>query len=188
MSVVDSWERIENWLQGNGITPKPPAGATALTTAAEIIGHPLPADLAESLRRHDGSPRTLVPSRWTLLTLQTSLDVWKRRTDDLAARQAAEIEEIDDEDEWSDVEEGEEDAFWGWNPAWFPVAGDGGGSHLVVDLRTGVLGEHDPEAGTRFGSPWRSVAALLEATAEALHGNDPEWRVSLAEWGIDWTR
>ncbi|MEU0881361.1 SMI1/KNR4 family protein [Lentzea sp. NPDC005914] len=189
MSVVASWERIENWLQGNGIEPKPPLEATTLT-AAQALGHPLPADLTESLLRHDGSPRTLVPPRWTLLPLQTSLDVWKRKTDDLAARQAAEIEEIDEDEEedFSAVEEGEEDAFWGWNAAWFPVAGDGGGCHLVVDLRTGVLGEHDPETGTRFGSPWRSVAELLEATAAALHGEDPEWRAAVVEWGIDWTR
>lgn len=190
MSVAASWERIENWLHGNGITPTPPIEAAALTAAAEFVGHPLPADLAESLRRHDGSPRTMVPSRWTLLPLRTSLDLWKRWTDDLVARQAAEIEEIDDDEDedWSDVEDGEEDAFWGWNAAWFPIAGDGGGCHLVVDLRTGVLGEHDPESGTRFGSPWRSVTELLEATACALQGEDSVWRVSIVEWGIDWTR
>ena len=37
----------------------------------------------------------LVPSRWMLLPLETALETWRWKTDDLAERQAAEIDEDD---------------------------------------------------------------------------------------------
>lgn len=81
----------------------------------------------------------------------------------------------EDDEDWSDAEEGD-DAFWGWNPAWLPIALDGNGCHLVVELRAGdgygVIGGLDPQANPRFEgiNTWPSTAALLEHTANALHG------------------
>ncbi|GAA2687996.1 hypothetical protein GCM10010428_61440 [Actinosynnema pretiosum subsp. pretiosum] len=143
----------------------------------------------ESLLRHDGAPLSLVPSCWTLLPLDAVVGDWRDSTENLAARQAARIEDEDDED-WS---EGEEDAFWGWNPAWLPIAANGSGGHLVVELREGVhhgaVGVLDPESGLRFDGPgaWPSIAAMLEGTANALHGDDPVWKPVIEPWGLDWT-
>ncbi len=88
---------------------------------------------------------------------------------------AAEIDDMSDEDDedWSEVEEGEEDNFWGWNPAWLPIAADGGGGYLIVDLREGdrygVVGRLDPEFPPPFGfDSYPSAAALLEYAATAL--------------------
>lgn len=196
--VAVSWDRIEEWLRGNApdLPLSPPAEAPAVAAAQESIGLPFPADLVESLLRHDGSPGSLVPSRWTLVPLDTAVGIWRRNTDDLAARQEAEIDDLGDEDDedWSETEEGEEDAFWGWNPAWLPIALDGSGCHLVVELREGdrrgVVGVLDPEVGPRFEGygTWPSTAALLEGTANALDGGDPLWKVGIESWGIDWTR
>jgi cell wall assembly regulator SMI1 len=196
--VAASWDRIEKWLRGNAsdIPLPPPAEASALAAAEVAVGHPFPGDLVESLLRHDGAPRSLVPSRWTLLPLDTAVDTWHRNTEALAARQAAEVDDAGDEDDedWSEVGEGGEDAFWGWNPAWLPIAVDGSGCHLVVELREGsrrgVVGVLDPESDPRFEGygTWPSTAALLEGTANALHGDDPVWKPAIESWGLDWTR
>ncbi|GGP65365.1 SMI1/KNR4 family protein [Saccharothrix coeruleofusca] len=193
--VAASWDRIEKWLGSNASDiPLPaPAAVPALAAAEVAVGYAFPRDLVESLLRHDGAPRSLVPSRWTLLPLDTAVDTWRRNTEELAARQAAEVDDMSDED-WSEVEEGEEDAFWGWSPAWLPIAVDGSGCHLVVELREGsrhgAVGVLDPESNPRFegSGTWPSTAALLEGTANALHGDVPVWKPTIESWGIDWTR
>ncbi|MCR3749913.1 SMI1/KNR4 family protein [Lentzea californiensis] len=183
--VSVSWGRIEEWCRHNDIenTLRPPAHNAAIEAAEAEIGHRLPADLLESLRRHDGTtfqPVTyLVPRRWILLPLEAMLETWRWKNEQLAQRQATEIDDFSDEDDedWSDVEPGEEDAFWGWNPNWLPIALDGSGCHLVVELRPGALhgaiGQLDPESDPRFEGvdTHSSTAALLDHTADALRGN-----------------
>ncbi|MGZ3143747.1 hypothetical protein ACVDFE_17475 [Lentzea chajnantorensis] len=95
-----------------------------------------------------------------------------------ARRQADEIDDFSDEDDedWSEVEEGEEDLFWGWNPAWLPIALDDTGCALVVELRPGdrcgAVGQLDPQSIPAFEgvNTYPSTAALLEHTAAALPG------------------
>ncbi|MDU0294013.1 SMI1/KNR4 family protein [Saccharothrix longispora] len=195
--VASSWDRIEQWLRHNApdTSLRPPVEAPAVTAVEAVVGHRLPDDLVQSLLRHDGTPAPLVPSRWKLMPLETAVETWRRNTEDLTARQAAEIDDDEDDDEdWSETGEEEEDAFWGWNPAWLPIAADDSGCHLVVELREGrhhgVVGVLDPESGPRFEGygTWPSTAALLEGTANALHGDDPVWKPALEPWGIDWTR
>ncbi|WP_191303572.1 SMI1/KNR4 family protein [Lentzea cavernae] len=185
-SVSVSWDRIEEWCRHNDIehTLRPPAQTAAIQAAETEISHRLPADLLESLRRHDGTTSRpvnyLVPRRWILLPLETMLETWRWKTEHLAQRQAAEIDDFSDEDDedWSEVEPGEEDAFWGWNPNWLPIALDDSGCHLVVELRAGALhgsvGQLDPESAPRFAgvNTHPSTAALLEHTADALHSNE----------------
>lgn len=196
--VAGSWGRIGKWLRSNAsdLSLRPPAEASAVAAAQTAVGLPFPADLVESLLCHDGSPASVVPPRWTLVPLETAVGIWQRNTEHLAARQAVEIDDMSDEDDedWTETEEGEEDRFWGWNPAWLPIALDGSGGHLVVELREGerrgVVGVLDPETGPRFEGygTWPSTAALLEGTANALYGGDALWTVGIESWGVDWTR
>lgn len=184
--MAASWERIEEWCARNDSTHvlRPPAAEADIAAAQAQVGLGFPPDVAESLRRHDGTstrPSTfLVPERWVLLSLARAVEEWRWRTEDLGRRQAAEIDDFDDEDDedWSDVEEGEEDNFWGWNPAWLPIALDDTGCALVVELRPGdrfgAVGYLDPQSIPRFAGvgTFRSTAALLEHTADALHGKE----------------
>lgn len=183
--VSASWERIEEWCGRNDITHvlRPPAAEADIAAAQAQVGLGFPSDVVESLRRHDGTPTRptsfLVPERWVLLPLDRTVEEWRSRTEQLAERQAAEIDEISDEDDedWSDVEEGEEDNHWGWNPAWLPIALDDTGCTLVVELRPGdrfgAVGYLDPQSIPRFDGvdTFPSTAALLAHTADALHGN-----------------
>ncbi|RKT54207.1 SMI1/KNR4 family protein [Saccharothrix australiensis] len=183
--VSASWDRIEEWCRDNGIQHvlRPPAAPAGIAAAEAEVGHRFPADLVESLRCHDGTSTRpmnfLVPTRWTLLPLARVVEDWRRRTAQLAERQAAEVDDMGDEDDedWSDVEEGEEDAFWGWHPAWLPIALDDTGCSLVVELREGdrlgAVGQLDPQSNPRFDgvNTYPSVAALLAYTADALHGS-----------------
>jgi cell wall assembly regulator SMI1 len=197
--VATSWDRIEEWCQANDIANvlRPPASATDIASAEAEIGHRFPADLVESLLRHDGTntrPMSfLVPTRWILLPLARMVEDWKWRTEDLAERQATEVDDMGDEDDddWSDVEEGEEDLFWGWNREWLPIALDDTGCALVVDLRPGdrrgTVGYLDPQSIPRFDSvnTYSSTAALLQHTANALHGDGPQ-AARVENHGIFW--
>lgn len=185
--AATSWDRIEQWCQTNGVANvlRPPASVTDIAAAEAEIGRQLPTDLVESLLRHDGTltrPMSfLVPTRWILLPLARIVEDGKWRTADLAERQAAEIDDMSDDDEdWSEVEEGEEDLFWGWNPAWLPIALDDTRCALVVELRSGdrrgVVGYVDPQSTPRFDgvNTYSSTATLLQHTADALHSDGPE--------------
>jgi hypothetical protein len=74
-----------------------------------------------------------------------------------------------------------------------PIALDGNGCHLVVELRAGdgygVIGGLDPQANPRFEgiNTWPSTAALLEHTANALHGEGTECTVTVQDGGLRWT-
>lgn len=197
--VATSWDRIEQWCRTNGVANvlRPPASATDVAAAEAEIGHRFPAELVESLLRHDGTftrPMSfLVPPRWILLPLARIIEDWKWRTEDLTERQAAEIDDMSDEDDedWSDVEQGEKDLFWGWNPAWLPIALDDTGCALVVVLRPGdrhgVVGYLDPQSTPRFDgvNTYSSPATLLQHTADALHGDRPH-TARVEDQGIFW--
>lgn len=200
MTVSESWDRIEAWFARHHIAEllHPPASDAAIEAAQAEVGLRFPADLVESLRRHDGVHWTaaLVPYSWVLRPLDRVVAEWRERTDDLAARQEAEIDDMSDEDDddWTEVEDGEEDDFWGWNPAWLPIAADGSGCTLIVELRPGpvfgVVGNLDPESPPAFGDYHRrpSVAAVLRSAADALDGIGTEYTPVPHERGLHWVR
>ncbi|MEU5693066.1 SMI1/KNR4 family protein [Actinosynnema sp. NPDC020468] len=200
--VEESWDRIEKWLHATAPAAaerlSPPASAAAVGAAETTVGLPFPPDLVASLRRHDGvtpygRDRFLLPPHWILVSLEYCVETWRRYTDELNHRQATEIESMDgeDEDAWSEPEE-DEDAFWGWSPGWFPIAADGTGCHLLVELRPGprygAVGSLVPDTGPSFEGfgTWSSVAALLADTAAALAGDSPQWTVEFTEHGPGW--
>ncbi|MBY8849741.1 SMI1/KNR4 family protein [Saccharothrix sp. MB29] len=60
----------------------------------------------------------------------------------------------------------------GFHPRWLPIAFDGCGDALAVDLRPGVLSgcvvEWDREAGEMLKPQWTSIGEMLDGIATAL--------------------
>ncbi|MFI5806639.1 SMI1/KNR4 family protein [Streptomyces sp. NPDC051561] len=167
-SVTESWERIEAWLARYAPLTyealEPAAEPAEIAAAEEVMGHPFPGALRESLLRHDGTGyRVLLPSMWMLLGTRHIADAWQLRRE-IYGEGAAEDEEGDPGGEYGP---------W-WHAQWVPFAADGGGDYLVIDQREhrrrGRLGRADHETGCWFVPHlmWGSLPALLEATATAM--------------------
>ncbi|MFD3580481.1 SMI1/KNR4 family protein [Streptomyces sp. NPDC058644] len=167
-SVAQSWTRIETWLAqqapGTFAALEPPAEASAIAAAGEVIGQSLPEPLVESLLRHNGTgDDDLLPPFWRLLSVQNIASDWQLCMSIYR-------------DELEGTEEDDPDQDFGpwWHFHWIPFATDGGGDSLIIDQRPhrrrGRVGEADHEQGTYFGSHpmWSSLPALLDATASAL--------------------
>ncbi len=166
--MAQSWSRIERWLvqhaPGTFAALEPPAEASAIAAAGEVIGQSLPEPLVESLLRHNGTgDDDLLPPFWRLLSVQNIASDWQ-----LGMRIYRDV--------FDGIEEDDPDEDFGpwWHSHWIPFASDGGGDSLIIDQRPhrcrGRVGEADHEQGTRFGSHpmWSSLPALLDATATAL--------------------
>ncbi|AKT40978.1 SMI1/KNR4 family protein [Chondromyces crocatus] len=133
-----SWERIEGFLG-----QRAPEVLSALSQGASEeglarleagIGATLPDELKASLRRHAGSSRALFES-WELHTLEAIGSTWSMLRgfldDGTFPSEGSPLVQV----------EGPLRQVW-WSPGWIPIAGNGAGDHLCVDL--------DPaEGGTR---------------------------------------
>jgi cell wall assembly regulator SMI1 len=170
--VDDSWHRIVAWLRAHAPLMaddlNPTADARTLAEAAAAVGVPLPADLVAWWRRADGmrQPRsagTLLPPHFVPLSVGQALR--SRRTW---------LDVADDTPHPADAAlPGPAGTPWNvWLPVWLPIASDGGGGELFVDLRSGeahgcVMAFDKVDAAT---SPpvWPSVRAMLADVADAL--------------------
>ncbi|MGW0927514.1 SMI1/KNR4 family protein [Streptomyces sp. NPDC002644] len=163
-TVTVSWDRIDTWLAARAPASlgmlAPPAAEAEIEEAARLLGVPLPPELAESLRRHDGVTRwaTVLPEQAPL----SAAGIVERRR--VLAQVAAENDGLTTMP-WNDEP-------W-WHPRWIPWAEDAGGGVEVVDTRPGPhrgrLGWAGHGGGGDFTDAWPCLAALLHAVAEALH-------------------
>lgn len=165
-SVEESWTRIVTWLSDSA-----PATAAGLRSAASdlsrvelALDRPLPPDLAEwwSLADASGAER-LIPLEHTPLSVAAALEVRRERLDQHLRRGESIV----------DGEAGEPSR--GFQSAFVPIAGDGHGRYLFVDLRGGPLhgciGEWDDLGSFVDVISWPSVAEMLGDVADALvHG------------------
>jgi cell wall assembly regulator SMI1 len=168
--VEESWQRIVDWLGGSA-----PATAAALSSSApsppdlaeveRAIGRELPPDLAGWWRiagDASGAER-LIPVEHTPLSVADALEARRYRLD-LHLRRGESI---------VDGEAGEPSR--GFQSAFLPIAGNGHGRFLFVDLRGGPLhgcvAEWDDGATFVDVIWWPSVAEMLGDIADALvHG------------------
>ena len=130
-SIDAIWDDIEPWLAQNA--PRIHAGLAPGASAEQIgaletaIGAPLPVELRDWFRRHDGAP-TL--RSYDFLSTQRALATWRGRNemlDDgtfLDGRAPA-----DDSGEYFEP-------VW-WHRSWLPIAEDGCGNLICVDLAPG---------------------------------------------------
>jgi cell wall assembly regulator SMI1 len=195
--VEESWDRIARWLHRHApplaATVNPPATEAALARAEAALGVSLPADLRAWWRRADGMRWTHPPSGRLLPPGFVPHSVEQA----LASRQT-----------WLDVMRGEESELPPgpagspcdvWLPEFMPIAADGGGTELFVDLRGGpshgCVMEYDKVGAAGYEdltsedvSLWPSVTAMLADVAEALERDVPvrDVRIWVDEDGTTW--
>jgi cell wall assembly regulator SMI1 len=136
--VKDLWQRIETWLSshgGNDIVAKLPQGASeeALDSIESEIGVPLPDDVKDFLRVHDGDGEQAIILCQTLLACTDIVGSWRI------------LKELADDGDF-DGERGDPDGpvkpDW-WNARWIPLVYDGNSNYYCADL--------DPDEGGRPG-------------------------------------
>ncbi|RPF34208.1 SMI1/KNR4 family protein [Streptomyces sp. TLI_185] len=176
MTISGAWERIETWLRNNasaGHASLPgPAPVAELRMAHTQIGRPLPAELADSLRCHNGSGNFVLPvyHRFSDLHLIAREYQSYRRAEE-AMRRRAEERHPSVPNQTALLPRGE---YYYWNPDWIPFAYDESGNSLFIsqvdDDTFGRIGVHDKEDGPSFSeSPvFTSLPHLLDGVAQAL--------------------
>jgi cell wall assembly regulator SMI1 len=163
MGVVnESWVRIENWLERHAPTSMavlaPPADPGEIVAAQAKLGLTFPAELVESLRRHNGL------LEWAnLLPENPPLSV----AGIVEHRQMC-MDVAESVDGFTSPEPGVEP--W-WHELWIPFAGSDGDAQ-VIDLRAGPgygrLGWAVHDNGGNFDGAWPTLGVYLAETAEAL--------------------
>lgn len=166
------WERIEAWYQVQGASHLLHQGATVTDMAAteRQIGVTFPAEMRESLLRHNGS----TDGGWsygTLLDLegiQREEQVWRSLLDDGTFHDHADHDASEGRDE---IQQG-----W-WVRGWIPLDADGGGNGAVVDAvpgprgRVGQIIDMDHEIGPS-GPAFQSLSGYLNHVLEALESGE----------------
>lgn len=183
-SVDESWDIIVEWLARNSPRElaliRPPAAEDDIRDAERRLGVALPNDLVAWWRRADGQARmgSLLPPIYSPYPVRSALDsrdVWMTAWNEVMEQASA--------DQFADYVAQEDRAPAGspckgaWLPRWLPIASDGGGNDLFVDLRPGPARGcvrqflRDDGAGDTIW--WSSVAAMLAEVADALTRGTP---------------
>ncbi|GAA1549087.1 hypothetical protein GCM10009741_61320 [Kribbella lupini] len=164
--MAASWRRIDTWLAAYSPTDlallNPPVQPDRLESLERVLGVPVPDDLAESLRCHDGAREwsTMLPEQ-SLLSAEAIAERWQML-----------MELAPDFDGFETLEGNDEP--W-WHPLWVPWAEEAGGDPHVLDLRPGAdagrLGWAVHDGCGDFSDAWPSLADYMHTVAEALaHG------------------
>jgi cell wall assembly regulator SMI1/ankyrin repeat protein len=137
VSVSDCWQRIEAWLAANdpdlNKTLNKPASDKQVAHLEKVIGAALPAAFKESCRIHNGQKHSegdLVPpleegdGSYFLLSCADSAQEWR------CWKQLTDGGEFADKESGPDI--GIRDAWW--HPGWVPIASNGGGDSICLDL------------------------------------------------------
>ncbi|MEU1015361.1 SMI1/KNR4 family protein [Streptomyces sp. NPDC005898] len=169
MSVDESWEKIERWLDQYAPQEQPlpgPCTRSELDDLYNVLGVRLPEDVEQSLLRHNGSGSTdVLPSKYTLCSVSR-----------IAEEHLGTLEYKLENDHYG----------WGDSRLIVPI-GALGEMQLVVDTQTGHLGSWDVEETGYcwFESPaWASLSAALEVIGNAL-ASPPPWIAVMGD-GAEW--
>ena len=164
--IADLWQSIENWYadQGAAHLLRPGARVEEVDALEALMGLPLPAELRESLLRHDGSS----DSGWVHGDL-LSIDGMKReRAIWMGLLQEGTFDELADFNaENPAVQAGH------WHPGWLPLDADGGGNGAFVDLSLGYAGQvrdMDHEVGPSAEA--HTLTGYLQAVLSALESGE----------------
>jgi cell wall assembly regulator SMI1 len=179
VDVAGRWSVIVDWLQRHcaeeAAQVRPGASEAVLAAAQREVGAWFPADLLEWWRAADGMEGdcSLLPPMFTPYSVTQALES-RRRWLGMSARSAmAEIARP----EISAGEPAGTPCRYVWLAAWMPIAADGCGGDLFVDMRGGpasgcvVYFDHEEWAFER--TEWPSVGAMIDETAEALSTGRP---------------
>jgi cell wall assembly regulator SMI1 len=172
--VESSWDRIVAWLRDHApvsATHLGPAATTRDISVVEaLLGRPLPADLLEWWQRSCGATgfaeARLIPG-YTPYTVEQAVE---------CREIMLEVTDSDDADiAVLAAEPAGSPCTPGWLPMWLPIANDGMGCDLFIDLRSGpshgCIMKWDKYEAVTLPPLWPSTAAMLSEIADALeHG------------------
>lgn len=193
MPVTDvdaAWREIRGWLAANAPMTheaiRPPAGARALSEAEAELGFPLGPDLTAWWTCHDGTAYgagEVLPAHtpYSVEHMRRSWRLWVRIA-----------EEVWDESARSKPDDRAGDMAFAFPKLMVPVATDGSGDDLTVDLRPGprhgCVMPYDHEQGALMPPPYTGLGDLLDAVATALRSGTPAlWRVPSVVGGrLEW--
>jgi cell wall assembly regulator SMI1 len=176
-TVTEAWTRIAGWLHQytprSGALLAGPAAADLIEAAEAQVGVAFPAELVESLRRHDGLTEhaNLLPEA-APLALRHIVEQYEIRMDIAPDVDGFTVHEPSAEP-------------W-WHELWLPF-GDAGHGLQVIDMRPGPgrgrLGMAPTSNPADFADAWPSLTAYLTAVADALEqgGAVGEWHPYVAE-------
>jgi len=170
--IARAWSRLEAWYAAQDAADRLRPGATPeqLDALEGFLGFTLPAELGESLRRHDGSGQGEWPTGTLLGTagIRSEADVWRELLDG---------GDFDDNAD-HDASEGRDEIRRGWwAHGWIPLDADGAGNGAVIDTTPGPAGQAgqiidmDHEAGPS-GPQHPTLAAYLHAIADRLDAGE----------------
>ncbi|MEV4283571.1 SMI1/KNR4 family protein [Actinoplanes xinjiangensis] len=155
-----------------------PAAQEAIAAAEQRLGVPLPADLVAWWRAADGMAGrgSLLPPMFTPYSVEEALlsrRSWLDRSERSSLRESVDPDALD-----AQVAMPAGTKCYGiWPPLWLPIAADGGGGDLFIDLRpgpaTGCLGWFDHEEWLFERASWPSLGVLLARVAESMTTGTP---------------
>jgi cell wall assembly regulator SMI1 len=164
VAVAEHWSRIVEWLREHAPTTasvlRRPAGKPALRELARETRLDVPDELREWWSVCGGTEQSafaeVLPPFYTPLGPAMSLRSWELKRPF-----------------WSSGVESEAgDPTVGFHPQWLPIAFDGCGDALAVDLRPGALRgcvvEWDRERREMVKPEWTSVEEMLDQVATSL--------------------
>ena len=168
-TIAELWQAIENQYAAQGALHllKPGASAQALDALEAQIGQPLPADLRESLLRHDGS----TDSGWVHGELLSVAGRMRERAIWMELLESGTFADLAQ----FNADEPAVQPGW-WHPGWLPLDADGGGNGAFVDLAPGRAGQvgqvrdMDHEVGP--GAEAHSLAAYLQRVLQVLESGE----------------
>lgn len=178
-AVDESWDIIVDWL-GRHSPPelalvRPAAAEDDIRDTERSVGTALPDDLVAWWRRADGQAGkgSLVPPFYSPYSARAARDsrgvwmtAWNGVTEQANPAQFAAYLVQEDRAPAGTPCKG------AWLPRWLPIAGDGGGNDLFVDLRPGpahgCVREFLRDDGAGDTAWWDGVAAMLADVAAAL--------------------
>jgi cell wall assembly regulator SMI1 len=178
-----SWTDIETWIGENSpalhAALLPPSSAVDIADAEETIGYALPAELVGWWRQFGGVGETytrwpLVPPMWQPHGLDNALLLRTLMTQAISGIAFRTLGEEKDYEAAALREPAGTSCVDIWLPAWLPVAADGSGHELFVDLRGGprhgCVMEWDKYSGADSEPLWPGVTAMLDDALSALRG------------------
>jgi cell wall assembly regulator SMI1 len=181
-TVRESWQEITAWLRANAPAThtaiRRPLPAARVAAAAETLGRALPEDLATWWTLHDGlvvpTPGSLFPGHFNPYGIESMLTI-RSRWLEIDSRTPSE----GDRQRGADLAAG--DHAWSFLAAFVPIAGDGSGDELVVDLREGAARGCVKDYSHEEGALHSPVAPSLEAMLVDLLGSLRDQR-PIAGW------
>jgi cell wall assembly regulator SMI1 len=174
--MEEIWQRIENWMKENQpdllSELNPGAKEEQITTLEKKLKIKFPEYFRRSAMIHDGQIKHQSSLEWEILSLYRIEEEWNIWKDLLDSGEFADFK--------SEPEHGIKDDWW--NERWIPIAADGEGNNLCLDLDPapgGVYGQvitfwHDSGERTVEARSYRDWLGELAAKLETGKMSNPE--------------